>query len=72
MTLLYHIEAETKYPTFRKQNFQTYFQQWKCLNSDKNFTEVCSYGFNQQHSSIGSDNRLAPSRPQAIIWTNAG
>ena len=26
--------------------------------------------FNQQYSSIGSDNGLAPTRQQAIIWTN--
>ena len=27
-------------------------------------------GSNQQYSSIGSDNGLAPARRQAIIWTN--
>ena len=27
---------------------------------------------NQPHSSIGSDNGLAPTRQQAIIWTHAG
>ena len=26
----------------------------------------------KQYSSIGSDNALAPSRRQAIIWTNDG
>ena len=26
----------------------------------------------QQYSSIGSDNGLVPTRPQAIIWTNDG
>ena len=34
-----------------------------------NFTEVCS---NNQYSSIGSDNGLAPTRRQAIIWANDG
>ena len=29
-------------------------------------------GSNQQYYSIGSDNGLAPSRRQAIIWTNVG
>ena len=38
----YHIEAETKWPTFRRRHFQTYFLQWKCLNFDENVTEVCS------------------------------
>ena len=28
-------------------------------------------GFNWQYVGIGSDNGLAPSRRQAIIWTNA-
>ena len=27
---------------------------------------------NQQYSSIGSDNGLAPARRQAIVWNNAG
>ena len=38
----WHIEAEMKWTTFGKQHFQTYFLQWKCLNFDYNFTEVCS------------------------------
>ena len=29
-------------------------------------------GSNQQYSSIGSDNGLAPARRQAIIWSNDG
>ena len=32
---------------------------------------MCSLGSNWQYVSIGSDNGLAPSRWQAIIWTNA-
>ena len=36
------------------------------------FIEVCSWGSNWQYSSIGLDNGLAPSRRQAIIWTNDG
>ena len=34
------------------------------------FSEVCSQGSNQRHSSIGSDDGLAPSRRQAIIRAN--
>ena len=34
------------------------------------FIEICSKGPNKHHSSIGSDNGFAPSRCQAIIWTN--
>ena len=29
-------------------------------------------GSNEQYSSTGSDNGLAPARQQAIIWTNDG
>ena len=48
------------------------FPEWKCLNSDWNFIEVCYYGSNWQYSSIGLDNGLAQSRRQAIIRTNDG
>ena len=30
------------------------------------------YGSNRKYPSIATDNGLAPSRQQAIIWTNAG
>ena len=42
------------------------------MNFDWDFTEVCFLGFNEQYSSIGSDNGLAPARRQTIILTNAG
>ena len=67
-----HIEAETKWTPFRRRHFEVHFIEWKCLNSDWNFIEICSEGFNQQYPSIGSDDGLAPSRRQAIIWTNDG
>ena len=41
-------------------------------NFDKDFMEVCFQQYNQQYSSIGSDNGLAPVRRQAIIGTNDG
>ena len=63
-----HTEAETKWTTFNRRHIQTYFLQWKCLNFDSNFTAVCSSGSNYQYSSIGSDNGLATTRQQAIIW----
>ena len=53
-------------------HFQMHFLEWKCMNFDWDFTEVCSLGFSWQYSSIGSDNGLAPTRRQAIIWTNGG
>ena len=44
----YHIEAETKWPTFSRRHFQMHFLQWKYLNFEYNLTEVCSWGSNQQ------------------------
>ena len=49
-----------------------HFVEWKCIHIDYDFTEVCSYGSNQQYSSIGADNGLAPAVRQTIIWTNDG
>ena len=42
------------------------------LKTTLNFTEICSFGSNWQYGSIGSNNRLALTRRQAIIWTNDG
>ena len=55
---------------FRRRHFQMHFLEWKCMNFDWNFTEVCSWGSNWQYSIISSDNGLAPTRQQAIIWAN--
>ena len=38
----YHIEAETKWTPFHRRHFEVHFLEWKCLNSDWNFIEVCS------------------------------
>ena len=51
---------------------QTFSNAFSCINFDYNFSEVCSWGFNEQYANIGSDNGLAPTRRQAIIWTNDG
>ena len=56
---------------FRRQYFQTHFHEWKVLYFDSNFTEICSLVSNWQEVSIGSGNGVAPSRWQAITWTNA-
>ena len=45
------------------------FLEWKYMNFDQNFIEICSYGSNSQYSIIGSDNDLVRTRWQAIIWT---
>ena len=36
------------------------------------FRKGLLWGSNEQYSSIGSDNGLAPTRQQAIIWANDG
>ena len=33
-----------KWTPFHRRHFQAHFLEWKYLNSDKNFTKVCSYG----------------------------
>ena len=60
----------TKWPPFRRRHVQTHFLEWKYFNFKQYFIEICSLGSNWQYVSIGSDNGLAPSRRQAIIWTN--
>ena len=59
----------TKRPAFRERHFRMYFLEWRYMNSDWYFTEVCCYGSNKQYPSIVSDNGLALTRLQAIIWT---
>ena len=52
--------------------FSNAFSWMKMFEFLFKFTGVCYQGSNYQYSSIGSDNGLAPSRRQAIIWTNGG
>ena len=61
-----------KFAPFCRQHFQMHFLEWKCMSFALNLPEVCSLGSNWQYSSIGSDNGLAPTRWQVIIWTNGG
>ena len=61
-----------KGPPFRRQEFQMHLLEWKYMNFDKDFTEVCSQYSNWQWTSTGSDNGLAPARRHAIIWINVG
>ena len=59
-------KAEKKWPLVRRRQLQMQFLQWKYLYFDYYFTEVCSWGSNQQHSSIGSDKGLAPIRRKPL------
>ena len=45
--LLTHL-PRTKWPPFRRRYFQMYFREWKVSYFNKNFTEVCSIGYNWQ------------------------
>ena len=53
-----NIEFHLWYENCRR-HFQMYLQ-WKCLNFDYNFTEVCSQGSNWLYVSTVSFNGLAP------------
>ena len=64
--------AKTKWSSFSRQHFQMHFLEWKCINFNQDFTEVCFQWSNWPCSSIGSDNGLAETRRQAISWTNDG
>ena len=66
-----HIETETKRPPFGSRYFHMHFPEWKWLNFDQNFIEVCSQGSSWQYASIGLDNGLAPDRRQAIVNTES-
>ena len=35
------IEAEPTWPPFSERHFQMHFLEWKCMNFDYNFIEVC-------------------------------
>ena len=48
------------------------FIKRKYANCDWCFTEVCSWGSNNQYPIIGSDSGLAPTRRQAIFWNSDG
>ena len=49
-----------------------HFLEWKPLNFKEDFTEICSLWSSRQYGSTGSDNGLALTKWQAIIWTNDG
>ena len=43
---IWHIEADTKWPPFRKRRFHMRFLEWKCRNFAQDFTAICSCGMN--------------------------
>ena len=69
-----HIAAEIKWPLFRSRHVQINFLEWKLFYFDSDVNENCSQGFNQQWSSIDSDNGFAPIRRQTITlrWRHNG
>ena len=46
--------------------------EWKILDFNFNFTEVCHYEYINRYANIDWVNGLAPIRQQSIIWTNCG
>ena len=64
-----NIEFHLWYENYRR-HFQIYLQ-WRRLNFDCNFTEVCSLGSNWLYVSTGSGNGLAPNRRETITRINA-
>ena len=51
--------------------FQMHFLEWKCLDFDENFTEVCLLGSNWQLVITGSGNGLAPKSWQTSFLPEA-
>ena len=62
-------------PTYSTDKVQTHWGQTICMQIvvfSWNFIGVCAQGSIWWYINISSDNGLAPSRRQAIIWTNDG
>ena len=57
-------------PRRNRRQFHMHILEWKCIDFSYNLTEVYSQRCNYQYSSIGSDDDLAPTREQTIIWNN--
>ena len=53
--------TKDKWLPFRRRQFQIQFLEWKCMNIDWNFTEVCSY--NSNHHIPASVHIMAWCRP---------
>ena len=69
------MEAETKWPAILQKTFPNPSYRMKIdlfFIEYSNFTETCFQRSNQHKAFIGSNNGLAPSRLQAIIWSNDG
>ena len=56
-------------PPFRRRHFQMYFLECKCWIAFTISLKFVPKVSNQQYSSIGLDNGLAPTRCKVIIWT---
>ena len=67
-----YIEVETKWLPFRRRYFQMLFLEWKMDELRLRFHWSLFLSAQLTHTSIGSDNGLAPTRRQAIIWTSGG
>ena len=70
--LIQHLEAEKNCRHLTGDIFKCIFLNEHAGISLKISLKLVPNGSNQQYSSIGSDNGLAPTRRQAIICTNDG
>ena len=64
--------CQDRMATILQRTSSNLFPVSKLLYCNSNFTKSSSQRSNQQYTSIGLDNGLAPNRRQAIIWTNDG
>ena len=67
-----HIEVEMKWTTFSRRHFQMHFFNESLWISLKISLKYIPNVRMNHIPNIGSDNGLAPTRRQAIIWTNVG
>ena len=48
LTQLFNTLRSTEWQPFSRRDYQIHFLEWKCIFFDKDFTEVCSQGSNEQ------------------------
>ena len=67
-----HIEAETKWPTYRRRLVRMHFVEWKYISEFRLIFHWILFLRVKLTICIVSDNGLAPARRQSIIRTNDG
>ena len=57
---------------FGRSHLKVHFLEWKFLNFNQIFTEICYLRSNWPYGNISSENVLAPNRQKAIILSKVG